>query len=99
MNTDLINSGAKLLALAVDMCCFSIALACAWACSSFIMAIITFVLMAMVMYLIGMLIKLVGVMNLSPETLERMGRVYDRLAAMPAAVRARFVRNNEPVAA
>lgn len=99
MNTELINSGAKLLAIAIDLCCFSIALACAWACSSALMAVVVFILMAMVMMIIATLLKVIAVMRLSPETLESVGRVYDRIAAMPAQVRARFVRNAEPVAA
>lgn len=99
MDTELVNSGAKLLSIAIDMMAFSVALAAAWACSSIIMAIVVFIIMALVMHIIATIIKVIAVMKLSPETLERMGRIYDRLAAMPAAVRARFVRSNEPVAA
>lgn len=89
MNTDLVNSGARLLSIAIDMMAFSIALACAWACSSALMAIIVFILMALVMYIIATIIKLVAVMKLSPESLERMGRIYDRIAAIPASLRER----------
>lgn len=91
MNTELINAGHALLNTALQLFALSLAVAAAWACSSFIWSLICFVVLGFILSILAKLAALAATFNLSSKTLEKLGSVQVRIDSAINSVKARFV--------